>query len=139
MGDMGKQADAKRQRLDERTLGKITSAESEGVIIGHALELLQSLRSDYETKGFFTEGQRDLVRRVEREYEDYPLWRKWAQRLIDLYDEGMLEPSSHTFVLSVVEQLNERHKWSPLQVEQIARLVRDHDHHPHKEPDEQKK
>jgi hypothetical protein len=127
MGSLGKQAGEKMLKLDQRTLDKINRAEEEGIIIGNDLELLQSLRKGYEDRGFFTEAQRVLVRTVEKRYEDYPLWRKCAQRLVDLYDEGMLTPESHTFVLSVIDQLNERHKWTFLQYEQVAHIIKKHD------------
>ncbi len=124
---LGKQAGAKMLRLDEKTLSKIDKAVEEGIILGRPLELLLDLKKNYDERGFFTEGQRGLVRNIEKDYEDYPLWHKCIKRLGELYDEGMLEPSSYAFIISVISQFNERNKLSVLQYEQVAHIIRKHD------------
>jgi hypothetical protein len=117
----------KKLHLDQRTLAKIEDMEQGGIVVGNTLDLLRSLRSQFEAKGFLTEGQRALVRKIEKDYEDYPLWLQTRNRLMELYSAGQLPPESHTFVESVVAQFDERHTWSVLQMEQIINIIERHD------------
>jgi hypothetical protein len=116
-----------RQKLDERTLRKIEEAEEGGIIIGSTLDLLLSLRAQYESRGFFTEGQRQLVRKIEKDYETYPLQKEACQRLVDLYDKGKINPVSYGFIESVVAGFNEFHRFTDLQWEQIVRILVEND------------
>ena len=127
MKDLKSRLTEKELKLDQRSLEKIAKAESEGIIVGKTLELLLSLRSQHELRGFLTEAQRGLVRKIEKDYEDYPLWREACQKLADLYEANKLPSESYGFVESVVAQFNETHSWSVLQKEQIINIIKRHD------------
>ncbi len=116
----------KKLNLDKRTLEKIDAIEKAGVIIGKTLELLQSLKAQHESRGFLTEAQRALVRKIEKDYEDYPLWLESRERLAQLYNEDALDLSSYSFVQDVVAWFDEHHKWTPLQLEQIITIIQKH-------------
>lgn len=117
----------KSLKLDQRTLEKIADIEKDGIIVGKTLELLQSLRDQCEMRGFLTEAQRGLVRKIERDFEDYPLWLEARNRLTELYNDGRLNPASYAFVESVIAQFDERHFWTTLQREQIINLIQRND------------
>jgi hypothetical protein len=117
----------KKLHLDQKALAKIKSAEEKGIIIGKDLELLLNIRAQYEQRGFLTEAQRALVRKIEKDYEDYPIWYQTRERLVELYNSGALPIESHNFVESVVEQFDERHRWTPLQIEQIINIIERYD------------
>ena len=54
--------------LDKSALELITKLEHERLVVGKTLELLLSLRGQYELRGFLTEGQRALVRKIAKEH-----------------------------------------------------------------------
>lgn len=117
----------KKLNLDLRTLDLIAQAEAEGIVAGGDLELLRSLRGQYEDRKFFTEPQRALVRKVLKDYEDYELMHATCKRLAELYGANALPPSSYAFVESVIAWFNENHRWSPLQLEQIIGILQAYD------------
>jgi hypothetical protein len=117
----------KKLNLDQKSLDKIARIETDGVIVGTTLELLQGIRAQCETRGFLTEPQRALIRAIEKDYEDYPLWLKTCERLEELYESNAINPVSYGFVESVIAQFKERHTWSFLQKEQIIGIIQRHD------------
>jgi len=117
----------KKLNLDEKTLKKIARAEADGVIVGTNLELLLRIRERHEQRGFLVEAERQMVRKIEKDYEDYPLWRQTYERLVALYNDGLLPPQSHGFVEDMVKWFDEHHKWTPLQFEQVATMIEQYD------------
>lgn len=114
---------AKKQNLDQRSLALIERAEKSGEVKGKALELLVSIRDQFEVRGFLTEGQRALIRKVLKEAEERKLHVQAAKKLADMYNAGEVRPESMGFVESVIDFVNRVGYLTPLQFEQVAHLV----------------
>ena len=117
--------DARGQKLDIKALGIIVDLLDGEAVLGKTRELLEDLKSKHELRGFLTEGQRVLVRKLQKDYgpREYGEWRAAALKLADLYNEGRLNSESCGFVESVLSQWNETHSWSDLQKEQILTIL----------------
>ena len=126
MKSLGERLGVNKQNLDKKCLENIDAVLAAGIVAGTARDILLDMKARYENAGvdgYFTDSQRKLIRKIEREYEDYPLWLEARNKLAELYNMDKLPPHSLTFVADVIASFDEYHKWTPLQYEQIATLL----------------
>ena len=124
--NLRQQNKSRKLRLDQKALKLIDHLIDPDYDLARTktLECLQSLRDHFDEKGFLTEGQRKLARKINKEFkEDYPYHTELMERLAKYYNDGHTSPESSDFINSVVAFFNEHHGITPLQQEQIITIV----------------
>lgn len=116
---------SKLQRLDQKALRLADALIDNDIARGKDLEILQSIKDQYAEKRFLTEKQRELIRKINRGYDDYDYHHTLCTRLVELMEEGKTANTAETFIRSVVEFFNEKHSVTPLQLEQMIRIVQE--------------
>lgn len=120
-------SDQKLQRLDQRALKIADDLLLADIPRGATMELLIKLKEDHEKKGFLTEKQRELIRRIGRQYDDYEYYHDLCTKLSKMLEDGRAPVTAHNFIRSTVAFFNEKHDLTPLQLEQMIRIVKDVD------------
>jgi len=109
-------------RLDTKALAIIDHLIDDDIVRGKTLEVLESLKTWHEEKGFLTEKQRKLTRDIKQDYADLPYLKELMAELVNKYNEGLIDASGD-FIPSVTDFFNETHKLTPLQMEQVINIV----------------
>ncbi len=114
---------ARKLHLDEKALALADEMIETDLVRGKLLTLLEDLKRFYAERGFLTEPQRKLIRKIKKDYEDFEYERELMQTLADYYNADKTDPNSGEFITSVIDFFNEQHRITKLQREQVIEIV----------------
>jgi hypothetical protein len=116
-------SDKKLQRLDQKALRILNSLVDNDIPRGKTLEILLNIRERLETRGFLVEAERAFIKKVDKDFDDYPFNHELCTRLAKGLEDGRTPDQAENFLRSTIEQFNEKHWLSDLQREQMIRIA----------------
>lgn len=109
---------------DKKAIRMVDTLLADNILREEAVAILVDLRATYTQKGFFTGGQRQLIKNLRQENEDRILDRNLAAQLREAIEAGMVEDLSMSFVTSVLSQQERTGSFSVAQREHVEKILR---------------
>ena len=117
------QSKEEHQKLDLKLIKTIERLIDDDIVRGKTKELLESLRDQKAERGFLTIPQRQLIKKINKDCKKFPYQNELCDKLIEMFNNSETPPTAEGFIRSVIDFFDASHSFTPLQQEQIIRIV----------------